>query len=67
MKEGEVEVSLHSEVALYFKGQCIKHAIVLSMKYDYLTKELRHSEQMAIENILAFGISVWIDMKEEQP
>jgi hypothetical protein len=67
MKEGEVEVSSHSEVTLYFKGQCIKRAIDLSMKYDYLTKELPHSEQMAIENISAFGISVWIDMKEEPP
>jgi hypothetical protein len=49
------------------QNQCIKRAIDLSMKYDYLTKELPHSEQMAIENISAFGISVWIDMKEEPP
>jgi hypothetical protein len=67
MKEGEVEVSSHSEVTLYSKGQCIKHAIHLSMKYGYLTRELSHSEQMAIENISTFGISVWIDMKEEPP
>ena len=25
------------------------------------------SEEMAIENISAFGISMWIDMKEEPP
>jgi hypothetical protein len=25
------------------------------------------SEEMAIENISVFGISVWIDMKEEPP
>ena len=49
------------------QNQCIKRAIDLSMKYDYLTKELSHSEQMAIENISAFGILVWIDMKEEPP
>jgi hypothetical protein len=67
MKEGEVEVSLHSKITRYSKGQCIKHAIDVSMKYDYLTKELPHSEQMAIKNISAFGISVWIDMKEEPP
>ena len=67
MKEGEVEVSSHSDVALYSKGQCIKRAIDFSMKYDYLTKELLHSEQMAIENISAFGISAWIDMKKEPP
>ena len=67
MKEGEVKVSSHFEVALYFKGQCIKHAIDLSMKYNYLTKELSHSEQMAIENISTFCISMWIDMKEEPP
>jgi hypothetical protein len=67
MKEGEVEVSSHSAVTRYSKGQCIKRAIDLSMKYDYLTKELPHSKQMAIKNISAFGISVWIDMKEEPP
>jgi hypothetical protein len=53
------------------QNQCIKHAIDLSMKYDYLTKELPHSEKMAIRNIFlgesTFGISVWIDMKEEPP
>jgi hypothetical protein len=32
----------------------MKRAIDFSMKYDYLTKELPHSKQMAIENISAF-------------